>query len=129
MGRLALLTPSCGGQRADREEKRVAHGNEINRQQGRRQEQLDFKDPNQRSLLDMYGNSIFRVDNNEIEFRINDLWDFEYKFNYAVARYAARKIAVAIDFRSDEASINGNLWLGSQFCKFGPNESSINFVI
>lgn len=51
MGRLALLTPSCGGQRADREEKRVAHGNEINRQQGRRQEQLDFKDPNQRSLL------------------------------------------------------------------------------
>ena len=51
MGRLALLTPSCGGQRADREEKRVAHGNEINRQQGRRQEQLDFKDPNQRRLL------------------------------------------------------------------------------
>ena len=44
-------TPSCGGQCADREEKRVAHGNEINRQQGKKQEQLDFRDPNQRRLL------------------------------------------------------------------------------
>jgi hypothetical protein len=50
LGRLALLTPPCGGQCADREEKRVAHGNEINRQQGRKQEQLDFRDPNQRGL-------------------------------------------------------------------------------
>ena len=51
MGRLALLTPSCGGQCADREEKRVAHGNEINRQHGKKQEQLDLRDPNQRRLL------------------------------------------------------------------------------
>jgi hypothetical protein len=48
MGRLALLTSPCGGQCADREEKRVAHGNEIDRQQGKKQEQLDFRDPNQR---------------------------------------------------------------------------------
>ena len=34
MGRLALLTPSCGGQCADREEERVAHGNEINQPLG-----------------------------------------------------------------------------------------------
>ena len=50
MGRLALLTPPCGGQCADREEKRVAHGNEINRQQGKTQEQLDLRDPNQRGF-------------------------------------------------------------------------------
>ena len=62
MGRLALLTPPCGGQCADREEKRVAHGNEINRQQGKTQEQLDFRDPNQRGALkDSYGGRFVRV--------------------------------------------------------------------
>ena len=40
--RLALLTPSC----ADREEKRVTHGNGLSRE-----EQLDPRNPNQRSLL------------------------------------------------------------------------------
>ena len=45
--RLALLTPSCGGQGADREEKRVTYGN------GRRhEEQLDTKHPNQRGHLE-----------------------------------------------------------------------------
>lgn len=46
--------PSCGGQCADREEKRVAHGTEIRCQptawSEEKQEQLDFKGPNQRSL-------------------------------------------------------------------------------
>ena len=52
MGRLALLTPSCGGQRADREEKRVTHGNEIpTAGKRKKQDQLDFTNPNQRRLL------------------------------------------------------------------------------
>ena len=52
MGRFALLTPSCGGLCADREEKRVTCGNEINRWRGKKQEQLDSNDPNQRVLLE-----------------------------------------------------------------------------
>ncbi|MDQ6703225.1 MAG: hypothetical protein M3Z96_09060, partial [Pseudomonadota bacterium] len=41
---------SCGGLCADREEKRVTCGNEINRWRGKKQEQLDSNDPNQRRL-------------------------------------------------------------------------------
>jgi hypothetical protein len=62
LGGLTLLTPSCGGQSADREEKRVAHGNAIpsaekerkkERKKGRKEEeQLDFKHPNQRRHLE-----------------------------------------------------------------------------
>ena len=43
LGRLALLTPSCGGQSVDREEKRVTYGNGW-----RHEEQLDTRHPNQR---------------------------------------------------------------------------------
>jgi len=52
---VAFLIPSCGGRRtppdADREEKRETHGT-SNPPIGKRQKQLDFKDPNQRSLLE-----------------------------------------------------------------------------
>ncbi|MDQ6702377.1 MAG: hypothetical protein M3Z96_04335, partial [Pseudomonadota bacterium] len=47
---------SCGGLCADREEKRVTCGNEINRWRGKKQEQLDSNDPNQRGLFGLiYG--------------------------------------------------------------------------
>ena len=45
--RLALLTPSCGGPRADREEKRVIHGRDMTKE-----EQLDSRNPNQRGHLE-----------------------------------------------------------------------------
>ena len=48
LGRLALLTPSCGGRSADREEKRVTH---RSGKSGQEKEQLDLADPNQRGLL------------------------------------------------------------------------------
>ena len=47
LGRLALLTPSCGGQSADREEKRVTYGNGW-----RHEEQLDPNNANQRRHLE-----------------------------------------------------------------------------
>ena len=50
IGTPALLIPSCGGLSADREEKRVTHGSDT-AQPNRVQEQLDFRDPNQRGLL------------------------------------------------------------------------------
>src|SRR3954465_4684413 len=49
--RFALLTPSCGGPSADREEKRVTRGSAMIRTRTE-QEQLDLPDPNQRGLLD-----------------------------------------------------------------------------
>src|SRR3954452_6073885 len=49
--RFALLTPSCGGPSADREEKRVTRGSDKIRTRTD-QEQLDLPDPNQRGLLD-----------------------------------------------------------------------------
>ena len=54
IGTPCLLTPSCGGRSADREEKRVTHGSDT-AQPNRGQEQLDFTDSNQRSLLDYGG--------------------------------------------------------------------------
>ena len=48
LGRLAFLTPSCGGLCADREEKRVTHGND--KPEAGHQEQLDRNHPNQRGL-------------------------------------------------------------------------------
>src|SRR3954453_18503504 len=52
--RFALLTPSCGGPSADREEKRVTRGSAMIRTRTE-QEQLDLPDPNQRRLLDRTG--------------------------------------------------------------------------
>ncbi|WP_425105509.1 HNH endonuclease signature motif containing protein [Ancylobacter sp.] len=50
---------------------------------------------------------IFEVVDNEITFRIDDFWDFEYRHNYAVVRSAPRRVALEMDFRGSEAVING----------------------
>ena len=49
LGRLALLTPSCGGLCADRKEKRVTHGSD--RSEPGYQEQLDRNVPIREGLL------------------------------------------------------------------------------
>jgi len=49
LGRLAPLTPSCGGHRVDREEKRVTHGNEAaaaDEKSEQKHELLDETNPN-----------------------------------------------------------------------------------
>ncbi len=51
MGRLAPLTPSCGGHRAGREEKQVTDGNEstaANQNPEQKQDLLDETHPNTR---------------------------------------------------------------------------------
>jgi 5-methylcytosine-specific restriction endonuclease McrA len=75
------------------------------------------------NLLSPSGQSLLRVDDNEISFRINDLWDFEYAHNTAVARYGLRDIALRMDFRSAEATIEGKIWLGRQQVRLGRNET------
>ena len=77
------------------------------------------------NLLDEYGNLVFSVAENDVTFRVNDLWDFEYAHNFAVARYGPRDIAVRMDFRKDEAIIEGNLWIGSHSVRLGPTETTL----
>ncbi|MCP3056558.1 SEC-C metal-binding domain-containing protein [Aurantimonas marianensis] len=66
------------------------------------------------NIMDDTGRIILSVKDNNIIFRINDLWDFEYRHNLATARYGARDVALKLDFRGQDATIEGKLWLGSQ---------------
>ena len=77
------------------------------------------------NLLDPAGQSMLRVDENDVSFRVDDLWDFEYSHNFAVARYGPRDIALRIDFRGSEAVIEGKIWLGRSQVKLGPRESTL----
>ncbi len=75
------------------------------------------------NLFDDTGKLRLAVLENNVVFRINDMWDFEYAHNLAVARYAHRDIALRMDFRGAEAIIEGKIWLGNQQISLGPNES------
>jgi hypothetical protein len=77
------------------------------------------------NLLDGLGNTIFTVKDNDVDFRVDDLWDFEYAHNWAVARYGPRDIALRIDFRKDDATIEGNIWLGPHKVKLGADETTL----
>jgi hypothetical protein len=60
------------------------------------------------------------VINNEVVFRLDDVWDFEYAHNHAVARYGPRDIALRMDFRGYEAKIEGKIWLGQHQITLSP---------
>jgi hypothetical protein len=77
------------------------------------------------NLLDPAGQSLLRVDENDVSFRVNDLWDFEYAHNYAVARCGPRDIALRLDFRGPEAVIEGKIWLGPNQVRLGPTETTL----
>lgn len=77
------------------------------------------------NLIDQLGRSMLRVEDNDVTFRINDMWDFEYAHNTATARYGAGDIALRMDFRGPEATIEGKLWLGSTEVTLGPRHTSL----
>lgn len=77
------------------------------------------------NLLDPDGHPLLSVKDNEVTFRVTDLWDFEYAHNYAVARHGPRDIAVRMDFRNNDAVIEGRLWLGKRQVRLGPNETTL----
>ena len=52
---------------------------------------------------------IFAVIDNEIDLRIDEFWDYEYKFHKVVLRSAPRKIVLKIDFRGEDAIIEGRI--------------------
>lgn len=64
------------------------------------------------TLLDERLNQLLIVRNNEILFRENDIWDFEYSHNRIVTRYAPRKIAMDLDFRDDVVEVKGTFQVG-----------------
>lgn len=77
------------------------------------------------NLLDANCRPLLTVKDNEVCFRVDDLWDFEYAHNFAVARYGARDVALRLDFRHHEAIIEGKIWLGNIQAKLGPNETTL----
>jgi len=77
------------------------------------------------NLLDPDGQPLLAVEENDVSFRVDDLWDFEYAHNFAVARYGPRDVALRMDFRNAEATIEGKIWLGSQQVKLGPSETTL----
>lgn len=77
------------------------------------------------NLLDSNGNMLLSVRNNDIIFRVSDLWDFEYKHNLAVARLGPRDVALKMDFRGPEATIEGKLWLGHSQVQLGREQTTL----
>jgi hypothetical protein len=76
------------------------------------------------NLLSQWGHPLLTVIDNEVAFRVDDLWDFEYTHGWAVARNGPGDIALRMDFTGAEATIEGKLWLGpDQQIKLGPTQT------
>ena len=76
-------------------------------------------------LFDDEGRQILSVDKNNIEFRVDDLWDFEHVPGMVVARYGPRQVALRIDFRADDAVIEGSIWLGGRRFELSPEQTTL----
>lgn len=78
------------------------------------------------SLFDEYMWPVFTVKDNEVSFRADAFWDFEYKYNYAVLRSAKRKVTLILDFRKPEATIRGEFLLAGKKIKLGPDYTNLD---
>ncbi len=76
-------------------------------------------------LLDQMGRTLIKVVENQVSFRVDDLWDFEYAHNIAIARYGRRDVALRLDFRAAEAVIEGKIWLGNTQIVLGKEETTL----
>lgn len=77
------------------------------------------------NLLDQNGNVLLAIRDNDVAFRVTDLWDFEYKHNVAVARLGPRDVALKMDFRGPEATIEGKIWLGAGQVQLGREQTTL----
>jgi HNH endonuclease len=64
-------------------------------------------------MLDEECHQTLAIQDNEIIFRTDDMWDFKYSHNLIVAHSAPRDIQLKLDFRGDEAIIEGKLQIGN----------------
>ena len=76
-------------------------------------------------MMDSLFRPLLTVDDNQVSFRVSDIWDFSYQHNVAVVRYGKGKIALRIDFRGPEATIEGTLNVGNQVMLLGAEEAQI----
>jgi hypothetical protein len=77
------------------------------------------------NLFEENGAEFLSVVNNDVVFRIDDVWDFEYAHNMAVVRYGPRKTALRIDLRRPEAIIEGTLWIAGNQIRLGPETTTL----
>lgn len=75
-------------------------------------------------VLDSQCNQLLVIRDNEIAFRSDDLWDFEYKHNLVKARYGPADIAVTLDFRKSPYTIMGRIWYGDTEVRLSPTETA-----
>ena len=68
-------------------------------------------------FIDAAGLSIFKVEWNEFRFSPDNVWDFDFKWNYAIARNKPRDLFFEFDFRKK---------MGSVCAKFQCGDWSIN---
>jgi hypothetical protein len=77
------------------------------------------------NLLGPEGQTMLSIVDNDVTFRIDDLWDFEFKHNVVTARYGPRDIALHIDLREQAAKIEGKVWLGSHQVTLSPSRTTL----
>lgn len=65
-------------------------------------------------MLDPECHQILAIHDNEIMFRTDDMWDFKYSHNLIIAHSAPRDIMLKMDFRGEEAIIEGKLQIGNE---------------
>jgi hypothetical protein len=80
------------------------------------------------NLFNSAGRPVLRVVDNQVSFRMGDIWDFECRKNIAIARSGPRKIALKMDFSNNDATVEGTLWAGDTLLELGAERTNIGAV-
>ncbi|MEL7760641.1 hypothetical protein AAG611_13620 [Citromicrobium bathyomarinum] len=76
-------------------------------------------------ILDETFHQVLVIEDNVIRFRVDDLWDFEYGHRHAVARRGKGDVILRMDFRGDEAIIEGRIFLGCDRVDLSPDRMTM----
>ena len=74
-------------------------------------------------MLDEECHQTLAIQDNEIIFRTDDMWDFKYSHNLITAHSAPRDVQLKIDLRGEEAIIEGKLQIGKAKIELSANET------
>ena len=74
-------------------------------------------------MLDEEWHQTLVIQDNEIIFRTDDMWDFKYSHNLITAHSAPRDVLLKMDFRGDEAIIEGKLQIGREKIELSVDET------
>lgn len=73
-------------------------------------------------ILNEQNKPLLKIIDNEIQFRVNDAWDFQHSTNKAIMRHKKRNIACNIDLSSARPYIEANLWVGNDKITINKNK-------